>query len=169
MGLGGGEKGADAMDVMDADALRVELEENRQYLVRALRAVELTTAECKEEARLAALKADAMQSQVQHLQDTVAERDESIVRLQAESAASIDALHQEVREQGKKMDDADDAIWSTATMRITMRCAPAHGSAERGRRRAESRRCLAKEVILAVTAWQLAWQYCTRYELTKTP
>jgi len=39
MGLGGGEKGADAMDVMDADALRVELEENRQYLVRALRAV----------------------------------------------------------------------------------------------------------------------------------
>ena len=109
MGLGGGEKGADAMDVMDADALRVELEENRQYLVRALRAVELTTAECKEEARLAALKADAMQSQVQHLQDTVAERDESIVRLQAESAARIDALHQEVREQGKKMDDADDA------------------------------------------------------------
>ena len=63
----------------------------------------------EEEARLAALKADAMQSQVQHLQDTVAERDESIVRLQAESAASIDALHQEVREQGKKMDDADDA------------------------------------------------------------
>ena len=109
MGLGGGEKGADAMDVMDADALRVELEENRQYLVRALRAVELTTAECKEEARLAALKADAMQSQVQHLEDTVAERDESIVRLQAESAARIDALHQEVREQGKKMDDADDA------------------------------------------------------------
>ena len=44
-----GHGGAETDKGIPAD-IRAELEENRQYLVRALRAVELTTAECRHKA-----------------------------------------------------------------------------------------------------------------------
>ena len=71
------------MDKSTADDIRVELEENRQYLVRALRAVELTTAECKEEMRLANLKADNAVALVQSLEATVFEKEGEIVFVSA--------------------------------------------------------------------------------------
>ena len=98
------------MDKSTADDIRVELEENRQYLVRALRAVELTTAECKEEMRLANLKADNAVALVQSLEATVFEKEGEIARIEAAGEQRIGELHRQIRDQAGLLEEQSQTM-----------------------------------------------------------
>ena len=100
MGLGGAE-----MDKSVAEDIRVELEENRQYLVRALRAVETTTAECKEEARLATTKAENALALVRSLEAAALQRDEAIAMIEQAGAQRIEDLAEQIQRQSDQLQE----------------------------------------------------------------
>jgi chromosome segregation ATPase len=100
MGLGGAE-----MDKSLAEDIRAELEENRQYLVRALRAVETTTAECKEETREATLKAENALAQVRSLEDAVAKKDAQIAGIREAGEERIRALREQLQGQADQLEE----------------------------------------------------------------
>ena len=100
MGLGGAE-----MDKSLAENIRAELEENRQYLVRALRAVESTTAECKEETREATLKAENALAQVRSLEDAVAKKDAQIAGIREAGEERIRALSEQLQGQADQLEE----------------------------------------------------------------
>ena len=96
------------MDKSIADDIRVELEENRQYLVRALRAVEVTTAECKEETRQVSLKAENAWSRLHLLEGAVADKDGEISRIQKAGEQSIRDLYEKLQDQENQLEDQRD-------------------------------------------------------------
>jgi hypothetical protein len=113
-----GHGGAETDKGIPAD-IRAELEENRQYLVRALRAVELTTAECreesrqasvrvenlKEESRQATLRAENALSRIHLLEINVAEQDAEIARIERQGEAHIDALQDHMQQQTTQLEE----------------------------------------------------------------
>ena len=100
MGLGGTE-----MDKSLAEDIRAELEENRQYLVRALRAVESTTAECKEETREATLKAEHALAQIRSLEDAVAKKDAQIAGIREAGEERIRALSEQLQGKADQLEE----------------------------------------------------------------
>ena len=105
MGLGGAE-----MDKSLAEDIRAELEENRQYLVRALRAVETTSAECKEETREATLKAEHALAQLRSLEAVVAQKDEQIAGIREAGEEHIRGLGAQLEEQREQTEGLQQAL-----------------------------------------------------------
>ena len=92
------------MDKVSED-IRAELEQNRQYLVRALHAVETTSAECKEETRLATLKAENALSRLHLLESAGADKDAELDRIQQEGEKRIRELQQQMEAQSAQLEE----------------------------------------------------------------
>jgi len=116
MGLGGAE-----MDKSLAEDIRAELEENRQYLVRALRAVETTSAECKEETREATLKAEHALAQLRSLEAVVAQKDEQIAGIREAGEEHIRGLGAQLEEQREQTEGLQQALEAQSLTIVDLR------------------------------------------------